>query len=246
MFYRQLLVGRNLLLWYVAAFFALATAVDTANLLQHTKHEALGTFDAMLSAQAWAVGLIATVYGAVFGSALRQNARVWWVLPKSRLSIAGIVVFTDLAYLFLTLIAGSTVFIATLVPMAGADAIAHAFSAVTVHGVLLPLGFIAAAYAFAAVFGLLVRAFPWASIATIPLLTLLNFVAKIGGGVGWLMDHMRLVNPEALYVAAYNPAYGGVLSSVTTSEFIALLWLCAAGGLAIALTIWQRSDVVAV
>lgn len=229
MIYRQLLVMRKALFWYVGiaaggAIFMLSSIATGNSHVCGTQT----TFSGWATVCAYIAMGFAAIYGSGLGNASREGARVFWTLPQGRLrtavgllgvDMAGVVVALALAFL------GSALFFSIAIPMEGSQC--QVVSDLSVQKVALAIGFPLAVYGWSALTGMLLRRVAYMGIVFLPLGLLWLGFSQQDNPLGAALRSIAFANPFNMVQA--NGAWQ--------------LWAIAAITLALAIALWQRAEV---
>lgn len=231
MIYRQMLVMRKALLWYVGLLAAGMTFMLSSVAMGTTQVCGTSTnFAGWAMTCGYTVMLFAAIYGAGLGNASREGARVFWVLPQGRfrtalgllgVDIAGVIVAFGIAFL------GTALFFSIAIPMEHSDC--QVISNLTLPKLALAVGFPLAVYGWSTLTGMLLRRVAYMGIVFLPVGLLWYSFSTMHNGFGALLRSIAFLNPFNMF-----PANG-----------VWQIWAILFGTLALALAVWQRAEVVA-
>lgn len=249
MIYREFLVMRKAVLWFLGS--ALALSLFAFGMSAACNHKTTnGSLSDLLVPVGYVVALFAAVFGVALGNASREPARVMWTLPESRLRSALGVIGVDLAGLVVALfgllaVVIASVYVYALLGLADVK-IVFTLSWLTLARML---GFVFAVYGWSALSGMCVRRVAYAGIGALPAMVLLPILAQPANAFGALMRPVTVIDPFVV-VSAFHRGSAQDLLSVWYSSWITeqsatlILFAIALAAFAIATTLWKRAEIL--
>jgi hypothetical protein len=248
MMYREYLVMRKALLWFLAIVVLLQLIGFTSppKTVQKVDYNDLVANAAMFAA------IFAWIFGVALGNASRQPARVLWVLPAERWKLALQVIAVDFAAAIVALVAVSLLgFAAVLLPFMKTQLVG------TLSGtdIVFSLVGIFATYGWGALVGMLGRRMPYCGILATPALALWLYIAEQQFAISRIFRAPILANPFAVFntrLAIMNAQqHHAPLDPVSMSQ----LWMgtswetpvlaaIAVATCGLAVILWQRAQVI--
>ena len=250
MIYREFLVMRKALLWFLG--IALVCSLIAFGLsASHDHRTTNGAISELLVPVAYTVATgFAAIFGVALGNASREPSRVLWTLPESRLRSALSVIAVDIAAITLA-VAGAmaavlvAVYFYALIGMA-APQIKWNVDWLTVARMLV---FNYAVYGWCALAGMLLRRMAYGGIIALPAMIFIMIPTQIHSALGVFFRYLCLVDPWVIVQAAHPGAKEDPLAQflawVTPESSTMLLCAIALGTCAVATALWQRSEVLA-
>jgi hypothetical protein len=256
MVYREFLVMRKAVLWYVLGGFGLSLlvyALSGSFVHGGQRPQTTGEFGELLEPAAFATAMaFAAIFGVALGNASREPARVLWLFPESRLRSALAIIAVDFVGIAL-------VFFGLTAAFLGAAAIFAALGLLdvritwTIAPWTLPrlLGLCFAAYGWCALAGMLLRRVPYAGIVALPALLMLQVFGNLNSLVGQIVRILCLANPWIIVNAFRIEHYTTPsllyrsLMWVTEASATGILYAIAIGTCGLAVLLWQRAEVIA-
>lgn len=245
MIYREYLVMRKAVAWFVAILVA---GMLILRALSHGSDTL--SYAGIVNTSGWLAAIFASIFGVALGNGSRQAARVLWVLPTERWKLALQMIAVDLL--------GATVAFACvsllLLTQAGLR-----FGA-TIHGsasptdIVMALALVYAACGWSALAGTLGRRIEYSGIIVLSALMIWLLLARSEITVGSLLRGPIAANPFAVYNTAralqswnHHAPLGLLESSLqwlgtTWGSPILVAIAIATCGLAVAL--WHRAQVI--
>lgn len=202
MIYREFLVMRKALLWFVGCTTASMLVFVAVQLSQYRSH-LYTDLNELHVPVAWVVTVFAAIFGVALGNASRGPARVLWVLPAKRWTLALQIFAVDAVGI---IVAYAGVFVEAMLFFL----IMGLFEPVSIRGsidwaaVALSLLFIYAVYGWSAAVGMLGRRVAYCGIASLPLLLFWRMFAEAGGTFGEVLRAPIAANPYAVYEISFS------------------------------------------
>jgi hypothetical protein len=233
MIYRQFLVMRKALLWYAGILAGAAIFMIGSIAMGNTQ---LCGDRTLLSS--WAEGsgmaamIFAAIYGVGLGNASREGARIFWVLPQGRLraglallgvDMAGVIVAVALAFV------GTCVVFGVGLPMQNSDC--RVVNDLGLQKLGIALGFPLAVYGWCTLTGMLLRRVAYMGVVFLPVGLLWMLFAQQPHILGRFLHSIAFANPFTINYAAASSVWQ--------------VWGIVIVTLTIALSLWQRAEVVA-
>jgi hypothetical protein len=254
MIYREFLVMRKALLWYFGILIGLWIAGLALTITQQHTGDNNTDLGSIAVGGAWAVCVFAAIFGVALGNASREPARVLWVLPLERWKSALSVLAVDALGVAIAFV-GSTILAVSFFLVLGLFLPSHLRGSIDWNVTFQSLLFVYAVYGWSAVVGMIGRRVAYVGIASLPLLLMWMMFGSMGGVFGTALRAPIAANPFAVYTSGFlvaSPHEAPHLGTIGQS----LLWMAngwetpilAATALvacAIAVVLWQRSEVLA-
>jgi hypothetical protein len=247
---------RKALAWFLGVLLALAVLLGL--LARHS--QSAGDVTNFISVALGPVVIFASIFGVALGNASREPARVMWVLPLERWRAAVSIIAVDavaliVAYAGMIAIVFACLWLQTLV--GGQINITWQLDW---RFVLESLCFVYAVYGWCALVGMIGRRVAYFGIASSAILTLWGAFAESSGSLGWLLRSIIVANPFSVFNSgnqlrafAKGVRHWGTHDPVTQSLIwmgstweIPMLIAIALATCAIAVWLWQRSEVLSV
>lgn len=248
MIYREFLVMRKALSWYLAVVVALTAWVlgwllSSPSAGPHTSTD----LNQMAVPVAWCTSIFAGIFGVALGNGSREPSRLLWSLPFPRWRFALGMVYVDL-------IAIAIAFAGTFALSVLLFAVLALRGPVVIRGsidwwsVATALAFLFAVYGWSALVGMAGRHVAYLGIAAFPVLFLWMAFARSQGPIGETLRAPLFINPIAVYEAAYQGsqlgAVGDAIASIGPGWKLAMLAGIALAGCAASIYLWKRAEVL--
>ncbi len=252
MIYREYLVMRKALAWFVAVLLAIMLIGLINGVIQvaptQTDYAAIGV------TSGWIAAIFASIFGVALGNGSREAARVLWVLPTARWKLALRVIVVDLAG---TTVAFVCVYAAMLLLLKISDPHfrMETLGAVNAAGIVMALAMVYATYGWSALAGMLGRRVPYCGIFALPALWIWMIFAQSQSTLGSILRAPIVANPFTIFNAglALNSweHHRFTLDPVTSSlQRLGTVWetpvliATAVATCGLAVLFWQRAQAI--
>jgi hypothetical protein len=254
MTYREFLVMRKALLWFIGCTTGLMLLMVIVQFSQYRGGNLSTDLNELHVPVAWVVTIFAAIFGVALGNASREPARVFWVLPSERWKLALQIVAVDAAGIVVAY-AGVLAAAVAFFLLAGLFEPANLRGSIDWAGVARSLVFVYAVYGWSALVGILGRRVAYCGLASLPFLLLWTMFSNVRGAFGELVRLPILVNPFSVYAMGFTLSHPA--TDLDKPMAHSLLRLAVAGGwetpillatalltCAIAVVLWQRAEVL--
>jgi hypothetical protein len=252
MIYREYLVMRKALLWFLGIFAALLLIGFIAGSVHTGPRDQ--NLSALVVASGWLAAIFASIFGVALGNGSREAARVLWVLPVARWKVALQTVAVDLA--------GSTVAFACVFAMIlafltfkGMPLKVETLQTAHPADVAMALAMAYATYGWSALIGILGRRMAYAGVVALPALLIWMIMAQLHSSTFALLRVPAVLNPFAvdvagLELASYAHHHFDLDPIATSLQWLGTTWTIPVLGAillatcALAVTLWQRAEAI--
>lgn len=255
MIYREYLVMRKILAWFIAvAVFLqlLGIVLPLFGIGSAPKSVQKVEYNDLVATAGMFVGILAWIAGVALGNASRQPARVLWVLPADRWKLALQVIAVDFAAMIVAVVAVSLVGMAAVLLPVMKSQLTGTLSGTDIALVLAALF---ATYGWGAVVGMLGRRMPYCGLLATPALAVWLFLAEQQFRISPIFRAPIIVNPFAVFntqLAITNwQQHHEALDPVTVSQLwmgtsweMPVLVAIAVATCGVAIILWQRAQVI--
>lgn len=251
MIYREYLVMRKALAWFVVVLFAIVAIGFISGTIRIDPRGR--SFNDVGDICAWLAAIFASIFRVALGNASREPARVLWVLPTARWKIALQLIVVDLGGATLAFAFACAVMLLPL--LAGAHFKYETLGAASIPRIVAALTLIYATYGWSALIGMLGRRMAYSGIIALPALMMWMVMAETQGAATAILRKLVAANPFAVYVAWLNlnswvnhkfqldPASASLQWLGSTWEAPLLLTI-AVVTCGVAVILWQRAEVL--
>lgn len=251
MMYREYLVMRKALAWFVATLVAITLiGMLSGTITIRSGDDLLGVGDA----SGWLAAIFGSIFGVALGNGSRGPSRVLWVLPVQRWKLAVQVIAVDIAGTTAAFVCAYAVIVLSLEAV-GMHFRAGAPPPIGLENTAMALATAYAAYGWSALVGMLGRRMAYCGIIALPALIMWTALAQSWVALAPVLRAAIVVNPFVVFTAGQTLRFWSRhpvhLDPVTSS----LAWLgttwetpvliaTAVATCGLAVVLWQRSEVL--
>lgn len=240
MIYREYLVMRKALAWFVGLLLALMLIGIANGMIRITAggDGLRGVGDAA----GWLAAIFAAVFGVALGNGSREAARVLWVLPVERWKLALQLIAVDLAGTTLAF-ASAYAIVLLAVALAGQHFTSELLQTVSIGRIIMALAMAYAAYGWSALVGMLGRRIAYCGMVVLPGLMIWTFLAHSWVNAGTILRVTLLANPFLVFNTGLDPV-SSPLQWLGTSWETPVLVAIAFATCGFAVLLWQRAQAI--
>ncbi len=257
MIYREFLVMRKAVLWFVGITIAAMLIMVIVQLAQSHGGTLSTDLDELQVPVAWVVTVFAAIFGVALGNASRGPARVLWVLPVERWKQALQMFAVDalgIIAAYAGVFAGSILFFLIM----GLFEPVRIRGSIDWAGVGQSLLFVYAVYGWSVMVGTIGRRVAYCGLASLPLLLFWLMFAQAGGTFGRLLRAPIAANPYAVYQVSLSLEHARIFVGLQSNHDVlsqSLFWMgttwevpllvmTALLTCGIAMLLWQRAEAI--